>query len=98
MSEEVRIWAQGMEGGVGRPDAAGGELAERSEPERSDGERSGGALGMAERMEVEVLCGACRRQPQAEGNCARRFGPMHQIVFPARACGMEAGCVSQHRT
>jgi hypothetical protein len=23
---------------------------------------------------------------------------MHQIVFPARACGMEAGSESQHRT
>jgi hypothetical protein len=53
---------------------------------------------MIERMEVEVLCGAYRRQPRAEGNCTRRGGPMHQIVFPARACGMEAGSVSQHRT
>ena len=38
MSEEVRTLAQGMGSGVERPDAAGGELAERSEPERSDGE------------------------------------------------------------
>ena len=30
-----------------------------------------GALGMVERMEVKVLCGACRRQPRAEGNCTR---------------------------
>src|SRR5439155_7503329 len=45
----------------------------RSVGSRSAATATGGALGMVERMEVKVLCGACRRQPQAEGNCTRRL-------------------------
>jgi hypothetical protein len=80
------------------------DSAEGAQPPRQQVEESSqldceaGALGMVERMEVKVLCGACRRQPQAEGNCTRRPRAGPGIAFPARACGMEAGSRSQHRT
>lgn len=40
--------------------------------ERNEGVARVGALGMVKRLEVQVLCGACRRQPRVEGNCTRR--------------------------
>ena len=50
-------------------------------------------------MEVEVLCGACQRQPQVEGNCTGWIIAERTCeVLPARACGMEAGDKPQHRT
>lgn len=54
---------------------------------------------MVERLEVKVLCGACQRQPRVDGNCTRwNLAVRTSEVFPARACGMEAGDIPQHRT
>jgi len=49
-------------------------------------------------LEVQVLCGASWKQPQAEGNCTQ-VGRRETIRPGAvRPCGEEAGGALQHRT
>ncbi len=57
-----------------------------------------GVPGMDPGLEVQVLCGASWKQPQAEGNCTQ-VG-RRETIRPgaARPCGEEAGGALQHRT
>jgi hypothetical protein len=57
-----------------------------------------GVPGMDPGLEVQVLCGASWKQPQAEGNCTQ-VGRRETIRPGAvRPCGEEAGGALQHRT